>query len=228
MMDYEHQPANHLSFQTRANGDRARGLRRARAAARGRPLGEGRPLPRLQGTALPRLPRGRRRGARRPRPRCGPAAGGDAPGAGGALYHRMENDRFDRLLADFLERPASRRSCSARRADQRERYRRRFPGAVVPERAVDAASLLALADATVGAGGTMTRESAVLGTPTYTVFAGRLAGVDAELDPPRPAARPACVRRPPRGWPSRPRDSRSPRRRRSCDTVVAAVYAAAK
>ena len=27
----------------------------------------------------------------------------------------------------------------------------------------------------------MTRESAVLGTPTWTIFAGRLAGVDAEL-----------------------------------------------
>jgi predicted glycosyltransferase len=27
----------------------------------------------------------------------------------------------------------------------------------------------------------MTRESAVAGTPTYTIFAGRLAGVDAEL-----------------------------------------------
>ncbi len=34
---------------------------------------------------------------------------------------------------------------------------------------------------TIGAGGTMNRESALLGTPTYTVFAGRLAAVDAAL-----------------------------------------------
>jgi hypothetical protein len=51
----------------------------------------------------------------------------------------------------------------------------------VPQQAVDGRSLLAAADLTIGAGGTMNRESAVLGTPTYTVFAGRLAAVDAEL-----------------------------------------------
>jgi predicted glycosyltransferase len=51
----------------------------------------------------------------------------------------------------------------------------------VPERAVDSLTLLALADLTIGGGGTMTRESALLGTPTYTVFAGRLAAVDEAL-----------------------------------------------
>jgi predicted glycosyltransferase len=51
----------------------------------------------------------------------------------------------------------------------------------IPERLVDTQSLLALADLTIGAGGTMNRESALLGTPTYSVFAGRLAAVDAEL-----------------------------------------------
>jgi predicted glycosyltransferase len=52
---------------------------------------------------------------------------------------------------------------------------------IVPPRAVDAVSLLALADVFVGGGGTMTREAALLGTPTATVFAGELAAVDAEL-----------------------------------------------
>ena len=33
----------------------------------------------------------------------------------------------------------------------------------------------------IGGGGTMTRESALLGTPTYTAFIGRPAAVDAEL-----------------------------------------------
>lgn len=103
------------------------------------------------------------------------------PGPDGALYHRMENERFDRLLAQALERPGTRVVVLPRQGEQRERYRREHPRAIVPDRAVDAASLLALADVTIGAGGTMTRESAVLGTPTYTIFAGRLAGVDAEL-----------------------------------------------
>jgi predicted glycosyltransferase len=54
-------------------------------------------------------------------------------------------------------------------------------GAVVPEHAIDGSSLLACADVVIGAGGTMSREAALLGTPTYTVFAGRLAAVDAAL-----------------------------------------------
>ena len=54
-------------------------------------------------------------------------------------------------------------------------------GVVVPPHALDGSSLLYHADAMVGAGGTMNREAALLGTPTYTMFAGKLAAVDAEL-----------------------------------------------
>ena len=66
-----------------------------------------------------------------------------------------------------------------RTAEQAARYRR--PGVVIPERPVDGRALLATVDLTIGAGGTMTRESALLGTPTYTVFLGELAAQDAEL-----------------------------------------------
>lgn len=38
-----------------------------------------------------------------------------------------------------------------------------------------------MADLVLGADGSMNREAPVLGRPTYTVFAGRLAAVDAEL-----------------------------------------------
>ncbi len=51
----------------------------------------------------------------------------------------------------------------------------------MPSEPIDGLSLLAHADAVIGAGGTMNREAALLGTPTYTMFAGRLAAVDAEL-----------------------------------------------
>jgi predicted glycosyltransferase len=57
----------------------------------------------------------------------------------------------------------------------------RLPAVVVPERAVDAQSLIALADLVVSAGGTMNREAAALGIPVYTTFGGRLGGVDEEL-----------------------------------------------
>src|SRR5262249_57176997 len=56
-----------------------------------------------------------------------------------------------------------------------------LPSVIVPERAVDAQSLIAVADLVVSAGGTMNREAAALGVPVYTTYGGRLGGVDEEL-----------------------------------------------
>jgi uncharacterized protein len=53
-----------------------------------------------------------------------------------------------------------------------------LPRVVVPDRAVDGRSLVALADVLVSAGGTMNREAAVLGTPVWSVFEGRMGAVD--------------------------------------------------
>jgi predicted glycosyltransferase len=99
----------------------------------------------------------------------------------GALYHRLGNERFEELLELAIQREDVRVVLLPRTREQLRRYRALSARIRIPERAIDARSLLALADLTVGAGGTMTRESALLGTPTYTVFAGRLAAVDAEL-----------------------------------------------
>ena len=52
---------------------------------------------------------------------------------------------------------------------------------IVPGRAVDARSLVAFADALVSAGGSMNREAAALGTPVWTMFEGRMGGVDEQL-----------------------------------------------
>jgi predicted glycosyltransferase len=52
------------------------------------------------------------------------------------------------------------------------------PGVHVARRAVDGRSLVALADVLVSAGGTMNREAAVLGTPVWSMFEGRLGAVD--------------------------------------------------
>ena len=54
-------------------------------------------------------------------------------------------------------------------------------GYVVPERAIDAQSLVAYADLVVSAGGTMNREAVALGTPVWTTFEGRLGAVDERL-----------------------------------------------
>jgi predicted glycosyltransferase len=65
---------------------------------------------------------------------------------------------------------------------QAERIRARGAlNLVVPDRAIDAQSLIALADLVVSAGGTMNREAVALGTPAYTIFSGRMGAVDERL-----------------------------------------------
>jgi predicted glycosyltransferase len=54
-------------------------------------------------------------------------------------------------------------------------------GLIVPERAIDAQSLIAHADLVVSAGGTMNREAVALGTPVFTTFTGAMGGVDEAL-----------------------------------------------
>jgi predicted glycosyltransferase len=69
------------------------------------------------------------------------------------------------------------------RTDEQRDYVRTLdlPSVIVPEQAVDAQSLIALADLVVSAGGTMNREAAALGVPVYTTYGGRLGGVDEDL-----------------------------------------------
>ena len=52
---------------------------------------------------------------------------------------------------------------------------------IIPPRAVDGRSLVAFADVLVSGGGTMNREAAVLGTPAWSIFEGRLGAVDEML-----------------------------------------------
>jgi uncharacterized protein len=67
----------------------------------------------------------------------------------------------------------------ARTAEQREAIRALgLERTILPERAVDGRSLVAYADALVSAGGSMNREAAALGTPVWSIFEGRLGGVD--------------------------------------------------
>jgi predicted glycosyltransferase len=55
------------------------------------------------------------------------------------------------------------------------------PSLLVPDRAIDAQSLIAFADLVVSAGGTMNREAVALGTPVYTIFTGEMGAVDERL-----------------------------------------------
>ncbi len=95
-----------------------------------------------------------------------------------SLYHRFDTPLFGRVLEHLrlrgqvvvLPRTPAQRAELARQG-----------GFVVPERAVDAQSLVAYADLVISAGGTMNREAVALGTPVYTTFEGRLGAVDERL-----------------------------------------------
>ncbi len=94
-----------------------------------------------------------------------------------SLYHRFEND----LFAGVLDRLAGEQTVVLPRTPEQRSELARRGGFIVPERAIDAQSLVAFADVVVSAGGTMNREAVALGTPVYTVFEGRLGAVDERL-----------------------------------------------
>jgi predicted glycosyltransferase len=96
-----------------------------------------------------------------------------------SLYHRASNPLFPRVL-DHLGRHEGVHALVLPRTDEQRDYVKSLalPSVIVAERAVDAQSLIALADLVVSAGGTMNREAVALGTPVYTTYGGRLGGVD--------------------------------------------------
>jgi uncharacterized protein len=99
-----------------------------------------------------------------------------------SLYHRHSNPLFPQTLTFLGERDDVHALVLPRTPEQRDYVRRlALPSVIVPERAVDAQSLIALADLVVSAGGTMNREAAALGVPVYTTYGGRLGGVDEAL-----------------------------------------------
>ena len=99
-----------------------------------------------------------------------------------SLYHRHSNPLFPQTLEHLGRRDDVQAVVLPRTEAQRDFVRDLvLPSVVVPDRAVDAQSLIALADVVVSAGGTMNREAAALGVPVYTTYGGRLGGVDEEL-----------------------------------------------
>ena len=99
-----------------------------------------------------------------------------------SLYHRKSNPLFPQVLNRLGSDEQVHAVVLPRTGEQREYVRSLgLPSLVVPDRAVDAQSLIALADLVVSAGGTMNREAVALGTPVYTTYGGRLGGVDEAL-----------------------------------------------
>jgi len=98
-----------------------------------------------------------------------------------AAYH-ADNPLYEKVIDRLAAADGVSAVIIPRTEGQRERARaRNSSNLIVPEKAVDAQTLIAFADLVVSAGGTMNREAVALGTPVYTTFAGKMGGVDEAL-----------------------------------------------
>jgi predicted glycosyltransferase len=97
-----------------------------------------------------------------------------------ALYLRGAEDALlPRLLRHLSDNRRTQTVVLARTPEQRQAIESlRLERVIVPQRAVDGRSLVAFADLLVSAGGTMNREAAVLGTPVWSIFEGRMGAID--------------------------------------------------
>ena len=181
-MDYEFQPANHLAFRCAdlVAVPNAFPLDRLRAQG-ARPAKTWRYLGLKEHIALAGF-------APEPGYLAAHGVAGDRPvivvrpPAATALYHRFENPLFERLLRRLQRDDDVRTLVFARTPEQAATLRQEgFDDLLWQGKALDGRQLVAGADAVVSAGGSMNREAAVLGTPAYSIYAGKLAAVDRAL-----------------------------------------------
>jgi uncharacterized protein len=184
-MDYEHQPANHVAFRLASFIFLPEALRGSEVVSQGASpaktrfydglkeelyLGEFTPDPGV----LERL------GVQRSDETVIVVAR-TAPSR--AAYHRFENVLFADVLELLEAEDGVHCVVLPRHRDEHEELAAIGGGRlIIPQAAVDSRSLMAAADLVVGAGGTMTREAALLGIPTLTLFGGRPAAVDHWLE----------------------------------------------
>lgn len=185
LMDYEHQPANHLAFRLASRvivpeafpedglsrfGAAAAKVRRYHGIKEDVYLADFRANPefnlRLQ--ALGVTPEDVLVVVR--------------PPARDALYHRFENELFDKLLQRLEQTPAVKTILLPRNEAQRTTFQSRATRKMLlPPQPLDGANLIAASDLVVSAGGTMNREAAALGVPAATIYAGKWAAIDEVL-----------------------------------------------
>jgi predicted glycosyltransferase len=185
LMDYEHQPANHLAFRLASRvivprafpaaelkkyGAATRKVKRYEGTKEDVYLADFVPDSRFAATLL----------------RLGVASEDvlvvARPPAREALYHRFENGLFDELLVNLSARDKVKIILLPRSDAQRTGYeKRKWPNLIMPREALDGANLIAAADLIVSAGGTMNREAAALGVPAVSIYAGKWAAIDQAL-----------------------------------------------
>ena len=185
LMDYEHQPANHLAFRLASRVIVPRMFPEAALSRFGAHPGKVR---RYQGlkedvyladfqsdpefeNELSKLG----------------IAGEDIlvtvrPPASEALYHRFENELFDQLIQRLLATTSVKVVLLPRNDSQRLAYSKTLgSGLILPPGPIDGANLIAHSDLVVSAGGTMNREAAALGITAASVYLGEWSALDQEL-----------------------------------------------
>jgi hypothetical protein len=96
-----------------------------------------------------------------------------------AVYHHFDNPLFEDVLRAACDLPGAVCVALARHPEQAVAIDRLgLSNCLVPRAAIDSRSLMYAADLMIGAGGTMTREAALIGIPTWTLFAGTAPAVD--------------------------------------------------
>jgi predicted glycosyltransferase len=104
------------------------------------------------------------------------------PPATWATYHQFENTLFDRIVVFLAGRPDIKILLLPRSDSQSAHFRELgMENLVIPPRVLDGLNLVYYSDMVISAGGSMNREAVVLGTPAYSVFQGRMAGVDQKM-----------------------------------------------
>ena len=102
------------------------------------------------------------------------------PPAVEALYHRFQNTLFDEVLQRLSADEKVRVVLLPRNESQRATYSGRAR-VIVPPSPLPGADLIAASDLVISAGGTINREAAALGVPTASIYAGKWAAVDEQL-----------------------------------------------
>lgn len=182
IMDYEHQPANHLSFRLARRVIVPEAFPEAALRLYGASERKVKTYPGLKEEVY--------LSSFKPDPDFLANEGLDRkksivtvrPPATFALYHRFENTLFSELMAWLSIQDDILVILLPRTEDQKESllsegYRNVF----IPSHALDGPNLLYHSDLVISAGGTMNREAAVIGTPVYNIFAGQKAAVDNHL-----------------------------------------------
>src|ERR1043165_2229234 len=182
LMDYEHQPANHLAFRLASRIIVPARFPAARLRACGGRAGKVR---RYHGTKEDVYLAGFQPDASFGAQLCELGVNPDntlvlmRPPAHDALYHRFQNTLFDEALQILLANESVQVILLPRNEAQRAAYARER--LIIPAAPLDGANLIAACDLVISAGGTINREAAALGVPAATIYAGRWAAVDEEL-----------------------------------------------